>query len=238
MKIYSMKECEQWIKRKVYYPLGIKVLVFEPEINGALAANMHVADTATKDFQHSLNQIIASVELIRQQYPQLNKILENLIIFMCPKPSSDTANACATGNYICYFARCTQIPWCMTKYITAHELGHVVEANLCNRRHSDSRFREYLELRGAEKGSCNICVDYDEKTHENIYIQKEDFLYLMGTYPEKSQYNDWDKNPAEWFAEDFRYLFSPADGIKYWGLPIPKPTKKIKDFMLSLKLEV
>jgi hypothetical protein len=66
-------------------------------------------------------------------------------------------------------------------------------------------------------------------------MKKEDFLYLHGTAEERTKYHgDWDTSPQEWFAEDFRYLFGVDKGEEYWGLPIPKPDDRIKEFILSL----
>jgi hypothetical protein len=140
---------------------------------------------------------------------------------MCPKPSADTANACACDHYICYFARSTQIPYCMTDYITGHELGHVIQYKLCSEhRRENDKFREYLRLRNATK-----FTDEDNS---------REFSYYGGHEEKEKHHGTWDTDPAEWFAEDFRYLFGVDTGEPYWGMPIDPPDEKIKEFMLSL----
>jgi hypothetical protein len=77
-------------------------------------------------------------------------------------------------------------------------------------------------------------VDWDDEKGRGIYEDKEDFLYVSGTQEQKNKYRDWDNDPQEWFAEDFRWFFGIDQGDKYWGMPIPKPDNRIKEFMLSL----
>jgi hypothetical protein len=207
--------------------------MFEPEINNYKIAQLDVVDLAGKSFYHNEERTARNINLVAENYPKLKYLLEKLHIFFCPVPATDTANACASDDYICLYARGTQIPWCMTDYIVAHELGHVVQFNLCKTR--GNKFREYLELRKAEKGMCYDIYDYyDDKNKKNIYVDKEDFLYLNGNTEEKNKYKDWDTNPIEWFAEDFRYLFGIDQGDKFWGFNIPEPDEKIKEFILNL----
>jgi hypothetical protein len=234
MIIHNVEECEKWINSREYYPFLTKVMLFEPKNEKRHFLTWHVADIIGKSFQHDLDRIELNINTIANNYPQLQKLLETLHIFICPKPSANTSNACANDEFICYFARSTQIPWCMTDYITGHELGHVIEFALCSNRNKKSKFKEYLELRNAEKGMCHVYIDWDEKKEENIYEDREDFLYLYGTQEEKAKYKEWDSNPQEWFAEDFRWFFGTDQGDKFWGHPIPRPDNRIKEFMLSL----
>jgi hypothetical protein len=207
--------------------------MFEPEIKGHIVGNFNVIDLASKLFYHDEQRIARNINMVADNYPQLKPILNSLHVFFCPVPAADTANACASDDYICFYARGTQIPWCMTDYIVPHELGHVIQFNLCKTR--DKKFKEYLELRKAEKGMCYGIYDhYDEATGKNIYVDREDFLFLHGDYEQKKKYSDWDMSPNEWFAEDFRYLFGIDQGDKFWGLPIPEPDDRVRDFMLSL----
>jgi hypothetical protein len=130
-------------------------------------------------------------------------------LFFCPKPAVDTANGCALNDYICLFARGTQIPYCMTDYITGHELGHVVQFNFC-KTYSVS-FNKYMELR----------------LPNSSFNERDKIRHNMSNLP-------WDEQPSEWFAEDFRYLFGVDKDKEFWGLPIPKPNEQIKEFLLSL----
>lgn len=233
MKLHSMKECEKWLTYRPYSPVFTKIPLFEvkPDELNKHYLTWHIADIGGKSFQHNEEQIIKNINTIEKNYPQLKSIVDNLDIFMCPKPSADTCNACANGDYICYFARSTQIPTYMTDYITGHELGHCVEYKICSRhRGENNKFREYLALRNAPKGICKI-YDWDKE----IDMDKEDFLYLEGTQEEKRFYHgEWDTNPAEWFAEDFRFLFGSDQREDYWGLPIERPNNKIREFFMSL----
>jgi hypothetical protein len=233
LQIYLPEACEKWLIHKNPYGTFIKTLFFEPKPEDTTYMNWHVADISGKCFQHDITRITININKIANNFPKLESIIENLNIFMCPKPSADTCNACANDFYICYFARSTQIPWCMTDYITAHELGHVVQYKLCDTRKSN-RFSEYLELRNAEKGMCTFDKWDDEADKWIDDYQGEDFLYLNGTQEQKNQYREWDMNPQEWFAEDFRWFFGVDQGDRFWGMPIPEPDKKIKEFMLSL----
>lgn len=235
MIIHNMEECKQWIVRKQWYPILEQVLLFEPKINKYQYFDWHVVDICTKNFQHDMNRVMIDINKVLDNYPKLLEINDKIHIFMCPKPSVDTCNAIAGRDYICYFARSTQIIWALTDYITAHEFGHVVEDNFCYRRNNNSRFREYLSLRNAPTGLCNVWVDCDNGKDVNKYEIKEDFIFLEGTQEEKKKYHgDWDTNPAEWFAEDFRYLFGVDKGDIYWGLPIPPPDERIREFFMSL----
>jgi hypothetical protein len=238
MIIHNFEECKKWIVHREYNPFFINMPLFDvkPDETNKNYIIWHIADISGKSFQHSEERIIRNINIMVNNYPQLKSIVDELDIFMCPKPSATTDNACANGNYICYFARSTQIPTYMTDYITGHELGHCVETKLCSRNSKD-RLREYLELRKAPKGMCEVYVRYDNEKEKNIYESKEDFLYLKGTQEEKKQYHgEWDTNPAEWFAEDFRYLFGCEEGYRdYWGhQSIEPPDKKIKEFFMSL----
>lgn len=233
MKIYTTEECQQWVTHEVPYGTLIKTLMFKPKENNITYLVWHLADIGSKCFQHNVNRITQNINKVEANYPNIKPILEDFKFMLCPNPSADTANACANSHCIVYFARSTQIPWCMTDYITAHELGHVVQYKLCDKR-NDPRFREYLELRNADKGICTF-DKYDNTLDKWVDdVQEEDFLYLHGTQEQQKKYYDWDMNPQEWFAEDFRYLFGTDQGDKYWGLPISKPDDRIKEFMLSL----
>jgi hypothetical protein len=229
MQIHSIEECESWVYRRSWHNIGEKVLMFEPEIDKWKVLTWNIVDINGKSFQHSVDRIENDIVQICENYPNIKPIVDNLHIFMCPKPSVDTSNACASTQYICYFARSTQIPTYMTDYITGHELGHVVEYNLCSKR-KKNRFREYLELRKSPIGICQI---YDDD--KEIYVDKEDFYYYNGNEEEKKKYHgEWDTSPQEWFAEDFRYLFGADQREMYWGLPIAPPDETIKQFFLSL----
>lgn len=230
MIIHTMEECQQWIVSKKPYSLLTNAMFFEPYIEERMALTWHVADICGKSFQHNIERIKQNIEELSINFPKIVSILEGLHIFFSPKPSADTANACANNSMVCYFSRATQIPYCMTDYITVHELGHVVEQRLCG----IEKFREYLELRKAEKGMCEIYDYYDEETEKTIYKNEIDFLCQKGTQEEKAKYYDWDMSPAEWFAEDFRYLFGVDKGDKFWGFSIEPPDKKIREFFLSL----
>jgi len=235
MNIFSEKDCEKWVIRRTFFPVLTKVLLFEPQINSQQILSWNLADIGGKNFQHDIVRIKSDLNMILfKNFPQAKDILNNLNIFICPKPSADTANACAGkyGNnpYICYFGRSTQIPWCMTDYITAHELGHVIQQAFCSEFRNEEKMREYLTLRNAVMDDCEI---YDDEKERNII--KTDFVFINGNGKQRQQHEGpWDLNPAEWFAEDFRFLFGIENGDKYWGLPIPKPNKKIRDFMMSL----
>jgi hypothetical protein len=240
MRLHSMEECQKWITYRAYYPFGINMSMFDikPDETNKYYLVWHVADIGGKNFQHDEVRITNNINKIIINYPQLQKIVDKLHIYICPKPSADTCNACANGDYICYFARSTQIPTYMTDYITGHELGHCVNFKLCSKHGDDNeKFRKYLELRNAPKGMCHVYVKWDKEKDEDIYEDKEDFLYLNGTQEEKRQYHgEWDANPLEWFAEDFRYLFGCEEGYRdYWGhKSINPPDEKIREFFLSL----
>ncbi len=234
MKIYSEKECEQWVNRRTFYPVLTNTLLFEPKINNQHVLSWNLADIGGKNFQHDIERIKSNLEMIVFENRQLENLVDKLNIFMCPKPSADTANACAgrysDNNYICYFGRSTQIPWCVTDYITAHELGHIIQKTFCDGCRNEEKLRTYLQLRGAVMDDCQT---YDDEKQRNVI--KQDFVFIHGNGKQRQQYEGtWDTNPAEWFAEDFRYLFGVEQGDKYWGLPIPKPNKAVKDFMLNL----
>ena len=109
-----------------------------------------------------------------------------------------------------------------------------MDFNLCSRGVKDSRQKEYLTLRNAERGFCERVYIGHDKEKGNMYEDKEEFLYLHGTSEQKRKYHTWDMNPVEWFAEDFRYLFGVDKGDKFWGHPIAPPGNEIKEFMLSL----
>ena len=232
MKFYTTEECQKWIGYDSFYPSSIKMPIFKVVLDKVYGLKWHIADLNKKSFQHDVSRVNLDLEKITNNYPKLQSVNDSLNIFMCPMPSADTANACAYTNYICYFARSTQIPWCVTDYITAHELGHVVQYNFCDT--TKDIFKKYLKLRNAERGICHEWIGYDDEKEETIYADIEDFLYLEGTQTQKQKYNDWDNNPQEWFAEDFRWFFGIDQGDKYWGLPITEPDDKIKEFLLSL----
>ena len=238
MIFHNIEECQKWIVRRVYYPLSTTVSLFEvkPDETNKHYITWHIADIGGKSFHHNKERIMNNIDIILNNYPQLKSVVDQLHIFMCPKPSADTCNACANGDYICYFARSTQIPWYMTDYITGHELGHCVQFKLCSRYiNKNDRFKEYLELRNAPKDMCHIYTDREDEDGEEIYDDRIDFLYLYGTKEEKKEYHgDWDDSPQEWFAEDFRYLFGADQREKYWGLTIDPPDERIREFMLSL----
>lgn len=230
MKIHTEQECEKWLIQRAYYPILTKILLFEPEIDGQKVLVNQVADIGGKNFQHNIERIRLNLDKICENFPKAEEILKDLHIFLCPKPSADTANACAYKSYICYFGRCTQIPWCMTDYITAHELGHVIQKNLCHELSNKKKMREYLTLRNAKTAICEV---YDERREE--YTFTTSFVFLDGDSEQRRTYEGtWDTYPAEWFAEDFRYLFGTDQGDKFWGLPIAPPDDRIKEFMLSL----
>jgi hypothetical protein len=239
MRLHSMEECKKWIIHRAYNPFFINMPLFDvkPDDTNKNYIIWHIADISGKSFQHCEKRIIRNINIVLDNYLLLKPIVDSLDVFMCPKPSADTANACANGDYICYFSRSTQIPTYMTDYITGHELGHCVESKLCSKHRNKDKFREYLQLRNAPKGTCKIYVKYDDEKEENIYEDREDFLYMNGTQEEKDKYHgEWDTNPAEWFAEDFRYLFGCEEGYRdYWGhQSINPPDEKIREFFLSL----
>jgi hypothetical protein len=234
MILHSKDECEQWITYRGYHGVLTKSMFFDVRFKDYDHYILwNVADILGKGFQHNEAKIVKNINQIIENYPPLKTIVENLHIFMCPKPSADTCNACANGEYIVYFARSTQIPNCMTDYITGHELGHSVQCTYCPSIKDDA-FMKYLELRKAQKGICSVRTGWDEND-DGIYEDMETFYYVYGTQEEKRKYHgDWDTSPLEWFAEDFRYLFGVDKGEPYWGLPIDPPDEKIRDFMLSL----
>lgn len=230
MIIHTEQECEKWLNYRAYYPVLTKVLLFEPEIDGNKISVNQVADIGGKNFQHNVERIREDLDKICENFPKAKDIIKRLDIFLCPKPSADTANACANEDYICYYGRCTQIPWCMTDYITAHELGHVVQKRLCRDYYHTEKLKKYLELRNAPKADVEV---YDDEKEETVI--KVDYVFIYGDSKQRQQYQGtWDTNPAEWFAEDFRYLFGTDKGDKFWGLPIAPPDDRIKEFMLSL----
>jgi hypothetical protein len=230
MIIHTEQECEKWLNRKAFYPVLTKVLLFEPKIKDDKILVWQVADIGGKTFQHDIERIKLDFKKICRNYPKAQELLENLDIFICPKPSADTANACANDDYICYFGRSTQIPWCITDYVTVHELGHIVQKRLCHQRKNIEKMKEYLELRNAPKAEVEV---YDDEKGD--YVIKMDYVFLYGDGKQKNIHEGtWDTNPSEWFAEDFRYLFGIDQGDKFWGLPITPPDDKIKEFMLSL----
>ena len=203
MKIHNVEECKQWVSyRNSYSSIRNKMFMFEPEIISETGherrlALLHIVDITGKCFQHNEERVIRNLDKVKNNYPKLEILLDKLHVFFCPYPAVDTANACANELMITYYARGTQIPYCMTDYITVHELGHVVQYNLCK----GDKFNEYRKLRDPND-------EYDTV--------------------------DWDGDPQEWFAEDFRWFFGTDQGDKYWGLSISKPNDEVKDFILSL----
>jgi len=229
MKLYCESDCEKWVGYKRPHSMGNRYLMFSPEIENEAIPEWQLADIGGKSFQHNEARIYFNINKILETYPKLKSILNSLNVLLCPKPFADISNSFACGNSICYSAKSTQIPFCMTDYITPHEIGHVVQYNLCKER--NDCFREYLKLRNLELGLCKLDIyDSDDKITTEF---KEDFLYCNGSYNQKKKYWDWDMRPTEWFAEDFRYLFGYNQG-DYWGLSIDKPNANIKDFMLAL----
>lgn len=226
-----MEECEKWIGYETYFDSAEKKFMFKIKNDAnQLVTYCDVIDLNKKCFQHNIERITQNLDKLLKNYPKLKSIYENLNIYMNPKPTLGSSNAEASTNHIIYHARGTQIPHCMTDYITAHEIGHIVQFNFCKIYGDNKKFREYLELRNAPRG---ICKDvFSNEDNEPPYVDKEDFLFLSGTQEEKTP--DWDLSPQEWFAEDFRYFFGCDTGEEYWGLPIPKPTEEIREFMLSL----
>ena len=236
MKIYSPEDCEQWIKQGNYYGTPLKALMFYPlkEDGKSFGINTVLADLTSKTFTHNQSRIEVNINKLIENYPPIIKILEKIHIFICPKPEIGFSNAMCWTDKIAFWGRTTQIPFCMTDYITVHELGHSIEAMLCSRydRGDVSSWREYLTLRNAPKGMCNVYIDWDKEKDEGVYEDKEDFLCINGTHEQKDL--SWDLSPTEWFAEDFRYLFGVDTGEPYWGMPIDPPDEKIREFMLRL----
>lgn len=62
----------------------------------------------TKCFQHDGNRVMRNIDLITENFPQLKPLIEEkLNLYFCPKPDAETANAMASNDYICLFARNT-----------------------------------------------------------------------------------------------------------------------------------
>jgi hypothetical protein len=227
MRLYTVEECKKWIERRADYN-GMNQLYFthpneEKDWNDF---KIPLVDMAKKTFTHDEMRIWWNVEKIRQGYEPLDKILNNFSIYICPYPNPGFQNAEVwNGKDIIFYARTTQIPSLMTDYITAHEIGHVVQDKLCSDYPEKQQWREYLRLRKAPYGLIkDAYLGWDEEKHEQIRGEKEDYFCLHGV-------KEWDERPTEWFAEDFRYFFGTYNS---WELSIPEPTEEIKEFMLSL----
>lgn len=241
MKIYTPEECERWIKHKTIYGSPFIQCIFTPYYkendNELLIGDILVADMERKSFNHNINRIKNNVNKICKNYPKLNELLDNINIYICPKPAMNFCNAEVWGDKnIIFYARTTQIPNCMTDYIIAHEFGHIVQKLLCKESHYINRgnkFREYLKIRNCPKDIFkDQWVKYDKVSDKDFYEDIEDYICLHSDHKDYS--NDWDKLVTEWFAEDFRYFFGVDTGEPYWGLPIPEPNEEIKEFMLNL----
>lgn len=235
MKIYTPEECEQWVKYKKRYDYPMNILTFDcEEIDGEkLYLTEPLADVSKKCFTHNQERMELAIHKLKSNYPQFNKLVDNLKIFMSPKPALSFSNACCWGDTssIAMWARTTQIPHVMTDYIIIHEIGHMIQKQFAPERgRENGLFREYLTLRNAPKSMYSVYKYYDEEKQESIYEDELDFDAIHKGY---SSFG-WDLSPIEWFAEDFRYLFG-VDVEPYWGLPINLPDEKIKDFILSLE---
>lgn len=233
MRIYTPEECEQWIGYKEKRGWQTKKYLFEPtNENNKIILSTLVVDVTGKCFTHNLDIVKQIIEQLVKNYPLINEIYNDLKIFICPKPEIGFSNAMCWDKEIVLWGRTTQIPYFMTDYIIAHELGHSIQKHFCSEHRNKELFRKYLELRNAPRGMCKIYDHWDEEKEEAVYITKEDFLFMSGEVEDKEL--DWDKSPLEWFAEDFRYLFGVDKGEKYWGLEIEPPDDKVKEFILSL----
>jgi hypothetical protein len=251
MRLYTPEECQQWIKYQASRAYGSsqKVLVFSPQFEGDKYPILteQVLDLDRKYFHHNIERLQAGITLLAEKAPEfLSKILGNMTIFLCPNPDTDVANAvyydrAEFNSDLIIWGRTTAIPFAMTDYIIAHELGHAVQHkyakdNHCYRKGCDcmKNWRMYLELRGAPKGDYEAYVDWDKKTDEGVYETVHDFLCLS----EKSEHHPrhWDEQPREWFAEDFRYLYG-LDTTQTWGLPIPEPDNAVRGYFEALRKE-
>jgi hypothetical protein len=239
MIIHSMEECKEWLQYKQMHYQIEKQLFFIPKYKHkdtlCEAAYDLVIDTDRKAFGHDIQQIEDGVAQLCRNYPKLEKIVAGEFpVFLAPKFPSGGTNGYASANYVCLWAKPTQIPPSMTDYIVGHEFGHVLQFNHFDKYGSDESkelMREYLKLRNAPRGMCHTYQGYDKQTDTQIYEDEEDFLWINGTNEEKS--TEWDTNPYEWFAEDFRYFFG-IDKVNFWKHPIPLPDEKIREFILSL----
>lgn len=233
MKLYAPEECMQWVERKSYYENHINNFIFQPknEKNQNILTVV-LADMCGKMFHHNIKKIEVMINEMCNKYPQLDKILDEINIYMCPYPSIGFQNAEVwNNNSIIFYPRTTQIPSLMTNYIVVHEFGHVIQGYLCKDRGKNSeKWREYLKLRNAPYGvNENIYLYYDEEKQKSIYGDKEDYFCLHSSVP------NWDDKPTEWFAEDFRYYIN-IDGNQQWELTtIDKPREEIFNFIEGLK---
>lgn len=232
MKLYTMEECEQWCGYYNYYSFPEKQYMFQPKNEkGEAVLHRHIVNTDRKSFSHDIKLVENIIEKVVDNYPKLEKCLEKLLVYMCPKYDLENVNACADETEMTFFAKSTQIPTFMTDYIVPHELGHVLMFNYYSKHKNKEIMRKYLKLRNAPYGQCKSYDHYDDDKNEWVYNYFEEYLYLYGSH--KDQNPVWDETPYEWFAEDFRYFFG-VDKQEYWGLPIEKPNEKIRDFILSL----
>jgi len=234
MKIYTPEECEKWIGYNGNH-VNIKKYVFKPEVEGMKLGHVYeeLADIARKSYFHNIERIERNIDQLVKNHSGLEKVVENLTIFMCPKPALGFQNATIWhGKDLVIYARGTQIPHCMTDYVIGHELGHGLQEYFAPDFGDTELWREYLALRNAPKGMCKVYIKWDEENDEAIYENREDFYCLYGEPSQKP--HEWDERPKEWFAEDFRFLFGVDTGEPYWGLEIPLPDKNIKEYFIKL----
>lgn len=236
MRIYTPEECEQWVGYVSTYEHPLKVYKFKiDELNGQkLYMDDELADVARKCYTHDISRMEVAIHKLEISYPPFSKLIDKLNIFMSPKPSLSISNACCYGDRssIIMWARTTQIPHVMTDYIIIHEIGHMVQSQFApdaGKKEKVDIFREYLALRNAPKGIYQVYKGYDEENNKSIYEDEEDYEVLHKRYG----VIDWDMNPVEWWAEDFRYLFG-VDVEPYWGMSIDPPGDEIREFMLGL----
>lgn len=235
MQLFTPEDCKKWVVDGTCYGSPFRQLLFKPlkENGKSLGITMILADLPRVLYAHNPDRVMRVYNELLQNYPPLQEVADKLQIYICPKPSLGFENGNCWTDEIVLWARPTQIPDFMTDYITVHEIGHFVNNKFCPRRNSNELWRQYLELRKAPKGICKIHMGYDEDKEKNVYEDQEDFLCLNGTQDERNA--EWRLSPAEWFAEDFRFLFGVDKGEPYWGMPIDPPGNEIKEFMMSLK---
>jgi len=235
MKIYTPDDCEKWVKYSKFYNFPTKIYLFSPvdENNNKLHIHRELVDLIGKCYNHNQQRIENNIEQLLINFPQLKPIIDQLTIYLCPRPSLHIENATTwSGKHIVYWARGTQIPFCMTDYITGHEIGHCVQDYFCPDRKENRLWREYLSLRNAPRGICKVYDHYDDENEITVYSDSEDFYCINGSHEQKPKH--WHDDPVEWFAEDFRYLFGVDTGEPYWGFEIPLPDESIKNFFLKL----
>ena len=143
-------------------------------------------DMISECYPHSKRNVIESFDLIT--WPDLDYVLDGLNLHLCKYPSSAHYNGCGGAvllrdgprGDIILFGRATPIPRHMTHYITAHELGHVVQEIYC-RGIEDIDF--YLKIRHVKStGNTTWVQDWKQ-------LWAEDFRWLFSI--DSAHQNSW-----------------------------------------------